>query len=536
MPVPPFAMIFPRLALLLPALLPLPLLADDLPVITIRTPAAQMRYDKPVITAAPGTQIKLIFENLDEMPHNFVLCQPLPDKNDKGMEVAQLAWQLGAEGMARAWIPDSPRVIAHTGLVQAHGKEELLIRVPDQPGTYPYVCTFPGHAMAMNGELRVLAEGPGFSQLDFELFLGSWNQLPDFATLKPHRQGPLPDKKITIQLEGMTENFAMRYEGVLEVPENGDYNFHLASDDGSRLLVNGKPIIKNDGIHPVSSVKSKSVKLKKGPAKISLEYFEATGEEQLYLAWSGPRFTETPLSQWVHPDRNGNPEAKAAAEDSTGIPLSPEHGEAVMYRNFITGVSPRGIAVGYPNGVNLCFDADQMAPALFWQGAFIDAKRHWTGRGGGQQPPLGYNLFKPAPIGPSLALLPTPEAPWPAAGERATMLRFKGYRLDAKRFPSFKYELGNVTVTESYQPAGTTAANDLRITRTLYFSAPDPVSGLHVRAAAGSLKADGTGWKGDGFRVTAGEGAPVLRSQDLLVPVIFTGNTATVALTYHWNP
>ena len=82
-----------RLAFLLPALLPLPLVADDLPVITIRTPAGQMKYDRPVITATPGTQVKLVFENLDEMPHNFVLCHPLPDKKDKGLEVAQLEYQ-----------------------------------------------------------------------------------------------------------------------------------------------------------------------------------------------------------------------------------------------------------------------------------------------------------------------------------------------------------------------------------------------------------------------------------------------------------
>ncbi|MDB6069326.1 MAG: rane-bound dehydrogenase domain protein, partial [Verrucomicrobiales bacterium] len=185
-------MILSRPPLLLQALalslLPASLLpAEDLPLITIRTPAAQMKYDKSVITATPGSQVRLIFENLDEMPHNFVLCQPLPDKNDKGMEVAVLAWQMGAQGMHKGWIPDSPRILAHTGLVPAHGKEELVLKIPDQPGTYPYVCTFPGHAMAMNGELRVLQDGPKFSNLDYKLYLGEFKTLPDFSTLTPHR-------------------------------------------------------------------------------------------------------------------------------------------------------------------------------------------------------------------------------------------------------------------------------------------------------------------------------------------------------------
>ncbi len=513
-----------------------PLFADDLPVIILRTPAAQMKYDKPVITAPPGTQVRLVFENLDEMPHNWVLCRPLPDKNDKGLEVAQLAWELGAAGPDKAWIPDSPRILAHTGMVAAHQKEELVVRIPDEPGIYPYVCTFPGHAMAMHGELRVLREGPVLTQLDYRLYLGDWKELPDFSSLTPHRTGSIPDHKLTVELEGYTQHFAVQYEGLLEVPADGEYSFHLASDDGSELFIDGRSVIKADGIHAASPVHSRKVRLKKGARRVRLNYFEATGEEQLYLAWSGALFSETPLSKWIHPSRTEQNEIKAAEDESRGIPLAPENGEAVIYRNFLAGVSPRGIAVGYPNGVNLCFDADQVAPALFWQGAFIDAKRHWTGRGGGQQPPLGYNLFKPAPAGPAVAMLTGEDSPWPAARDRATMLRFRGYRLDDKRFPTFKYETGSVTITENYQPAGTTAGNDLRVTRNVYFSAPEPMSGLYLRAAAGPLVPESGGWNGPGFRVTVEAGPAVLREEDLLVPVIFTGDTAIISLTYHWKP
>ena len=538
-------MTFSRFVLIFPALFPLPLPAGDLPVITIRTPAAQMKYDKSVITAKPGTQVRLVFENLDEMPHNWVLCQPLPDKNDKGMEVAQLAWQMGAAGNDKAWIPDSPRIIAHTGMVTAHGREELVIKVPDLPGTYPYVCTFPGHAMAMNGELRVLAAGPEFSKLDFKLYLGDWKQLPDFSALTPHRSGAIAEKQIIINLEGMTERFGVRYDGVLEVPEDGNYTFYLASDDGSELFLGGSSVIKHDGMHPAADVRTARLKLVKGPMPVRLDYFEAAGEEQLYLAWSGAKFAETPLSAWVPPGRIGNDGVKAAENEFPSLPLVPENGEALIYRNFISGVSPRGIAVGYPNGVNVCFDADQMAPAMFWQGAFIDAGRHWTGRGGGTQPPLGYNVFKPAPAGPALALLPTADTAWPPAKDRADLLRFRGYRLDAKRFPAFKYEMGSVTVTESYRPAGSTATNDLRVTRSLYFLAPQPTSDLYVRVAAGGITPSGPDrWNTEGgYYITVNQGQPVLRQgtgatrgQELLVPVIFTGGTAVVAVTYHWNP
>lgn len=505
------------------------------PVVTVRTPAGQMKYDRPVIVAKPGSQIRLIFENLDEMPHNFVLCRPLPDKKDKGLEVAQLAWTLGAAGMDRQWIPESPRILAHTGMVAAHQKEELLLRVPEEPGTYPYVCTFPGHAMAMNGELRVLAEGPGFSRLTYQYFPGEWSQLPDFDKLTPHRQGEVPGGKISILLEGMTEHFGVRFDGELEIPADGIYQFFLASDDGSRLWVNGKPVIDLDGIHPASGVKSSGFRMKKGKVPVRLDYFEHTGEEQLYLAWSGPTFQETPLSVWVPPGWGKGLEVQQAPE-VVGMPLAPSAGEAIIYRNFIRGVSPRAIAVGYPNGVNLCFDADQMAPALFWQGAFLDAKRHWTDRGSGTIEPLGYNEFRISPPGPGLAVLPSVESLWPPVRERAAGLRFRGYRLLENRFPAFQYDIGSLSVVETYQPAGSTGTGDLRVSRTLQFSGPEPVGGVYVRAAGSPLKQGSEGWSGDGFRISVETGIPQLRGSDLVIPVTFTGATATVALTYHWLP
>ncbi len=67
----------------------------------------------------------------------------------------------------------------------------------------------------------------------------------------------------------------------------------------------------------------------------------------------------------------------------------------IIYRNFIQGVNARAIAVGYPGGVNAAFDADFCNVGLIWRGGFIDAKRHWTDRGGGFQPPLGYFSVHP---------------------------------------------------------------------------------------------------------------------------------------------
>ena len=54
--------------------------------------------------------------------------------------------------------------------------------------------------------------------------------------------------------------------------------------------------------------------------------------------------------------------------------------EAIIYRNFIEGAGTRAIGVGYPEKANLAFDANELRLARIWQGSFIDASRHRTGR------------------------------------------------------------------------------------------------------------------------------------------------------------
>ncbi len=508
--------------------------ADDIQTVTITTPPGQMKYDRPVLKATPGSQVKLIFQNNDEMPHNIVFCTPKADGNDKGMDVAMDAWKLAEQGEAKGWIPENKRIWAHSNLVPAHQKQEIILKVPDQPGIYPYVCTFPGHAVAMNGELRVLAEGPGFQSLNFKLFMGDWNKMPDFSTMTPHREGPLEGKKLDIKLEGMSEHFGVRFEGVLEPKEEGNYQFSLASDDGAKLYIDGRQVIDNDGIHPSSEVKTGRVKLTAGPHIVRVDYFEQSGQEEIYFGWSGPKFSETPLSRWVHPSRQNGGEARSE-EKKQGILLGPQNDEAVIYRNFIEGSSPRGIAVGYPNGVNICFDADQMSHALIWRGAFIDARQHWTDRGGGKTQPLGFNTIRVSGEGQGMAVLADANAPWPAKKERAEGIDFLGYHLDKKRFPTFRYRMGDLRVEETYEPAGDYKTGDEKVTRVVKFTGTAPAN-LYLRASTGNMKPEGSGWKNDnGYTVSVAGGEPVLRGgKELLVRPSFTNGTATVRIACTW--
>jgi hypothetical protein len=74
------------------------------------------------------------------------------------------------------------------------------------------------------------------------------------------------------------EWFAIDYNGFFYVDQPGKYRFGLASDDGSKLYIDGKVVIDNDGIHPVRAEYGQ-VTLKGGIHRIRVSYFQGPGEQ-----------------------------------------------------------------------------------------------------------------------------------------------------------------------------------------------------------------------------------------------------------------
>ncbi|XZE53672.1 family 16 glycoside hydrolase [Planctomycetaceae bacterium SH139] len=143
----------------------------------------------------------------------------------------------------------------------------------------------------------------------------------------------------------------------------------------------------------------------------------------------------------------------------------------IIYRNFLTDMSARGIAVGYPEQVHIAWDADRLALAKIWQNQFLDASLHWRGRGPGRLGPLGdavLTIEQSAPV----AILASVTAPWPnaeqqAADSSAAGQRFLGYALDAAGRPSFRYQTGSAEILETYLPTADTETGAKSLTRRL---------------------------------------------------------------------
>jgi hypothetical protein len=219
------------------------------------------------------------------------------------------------------------------------------------------------------------------------------------------------------------------------------------------------------------------------------------------------------------------------------IELTPEH-EAIIYRNFIEGAGPRAIGVGYPERANLAFDANDLRLALIWQGAFIDASRHWVDRGAGNQPPLGDNILALAK-GPSFATLESQSTAWPKQVTKGEGYQFRGYRTTKDDRPTFLYDVGGVHVADF--PNAVAAGDSATLRRTLTVSGEKPAANLWYRAAvAQKIEALPDGWYNVGGWKTRLDGPtkPVLRQSEgqteLLVPVELVGGQFKLVQDYIW--
>ena len=507
-------------------------------IIEITTLKGEMKYNKPVITVYPGKKIKLILRNNDDMHHNLAIT-----KRGKGkdLKVAQEAWKLGAEGFAKHWIPDHPDLLFSTKMADPHSSATLYFTAPKKTGKYPYVCTLPGHAQVMRGTMIVSKEINPLSELTFTSFKGSWKKIPDWNKIEPTGTDHVPSGKFDLSCSKEKDNFGIVFRGNIEAPKSGDYIFTLSSDDGSRLLIDRKVVVDLDGIHGVTS-KSGKVKLEKGLHHIEVQYFEASGGEELYVGWRLPGSKkETALSVNKGPSGGNSPSGQLLVVDD----------EARIYRNFIEGAGPRAIGVGYPGGINIAYDANNMRIALIWQGDFIDAKRHWNGRGQGFQPPSGQAIISGTP-GVPFAVINSPKDPWPKTYLRKDNAQlpplkdgyfFKGYQLSGKsRMPTFNYNFGQLKIIDKPTPKGEADSSEASLIRTITLTG-EGKDNLYFRAAIGEsieLVEENTFLINDFAAMNLkSDGKPVLRdlgrNKELLVPIKFINKSATITQTISWQ-
>lgn len=152
-----------------------------------------------------------------------------------------------------------------------------------------------GQLMALEDEFRqrlkslgATAQHADIDDLESKFYRDTWEKLPNFDELKPETVARPERPYFDIRPATREEFFGFVFTGMLKTPADGEYTFTLDSDDGSRLVLDGKEILKYDGIHGVGKPQTAKVTLKKGRVPIRLDYFQGRFGKGLAVTWSGP--------------------------------------------------------------------------------------------------------------------------------------------------------------------------------------------------------------------------------------------------------
>jgi azurin len=119
------------------------------------TGSDQMKYDISTINAKPGERLHIVLKNVGQMPkvamaHNFVLL-------NAGADVDAFT-KAAISARDTDYVPASMKaqVVGHTALAGPGETVETTLTVPSKPGSYTFLCSFPGHyAAGMKGTLVV---------------------------------------------------------------------------------------------------------------------------------------------------------------------------------------------------------------------------------------------------------------------------------------------------------------------------------------------------------------------------------------------
>ncbi len=282
----------------------------------------------------------------------------------------------------------------------------------------------------------------------------------------------------------------------------------IASGGGASLKVNGKYIAAYGG-----NGRGK-VTLPAGASDVEIIY----GREG---DWGAPTLGFAIAGNGLRETRFGDP----ITPDDTD-PILVEADQNTLLRSFMDVPGrekiTHAISVGSPEKVHYTYDLDNGAIVQVWRGRFLETTPMWHERGNGTARPIGALQRFGMPAF-TLNRLADAGAAW-NADSTGSGFRPKGYVLDDKDRPTFRYQIFGSAVTDAIRvlPDGSGF--------TRYLEVNAPAADLFARLAEGAQieQVDKDLYVVDGksfyLRLTdAGGAKPVVRTsgnrQELIVPV-----------------
>lgn len=177
-------------------------------------------------------------------------------------------------------------------------------------------------------------------------------------------------------------NWGARFSGLVDVPWADNWTFHLTSDDGTELWIDGQSVVTNHGMHGMVE-RTGWVDLDQGLHDLRVEFYQGGGPHGLKLAWSTSNLSKTPVptSAFVVDDAwmpsVASLEHHWSFEDGSGSTVSDSVGDADLTATGMDASNWRSCVDGgclWFDGVDDYLDVD----VDDWNGNFTVSQWVWA--------------------------------------------------------------------------------------------------------------------------------------------------------------
>ena len=162
---------------------------------------------------------------------------------------------------------------------------DTWVRTPSKKGDIFY---YPSGLTSLDEEqmsyLPATTTKAGKPGVAYTYYEGKFKSTADVLKAQPVKEGTF--RNFSIKEAAADDHFGYQFHSLINIPEKGVYKFHIYSDDGARLFIDGQEVIDNDGSHSAGEATGK-VALEKGFHEICVIYFEDYMGQALEIGITG---------------------------------------------------------------------------------------------------------------------------------------------------------------------------------------------------------------------------------------------------------
>lgn len=219
---------------------------------------------------------------------------------------------------------------------------------------------------------------PEFTSISYQVFPGSFTELPAENILKPSSVGKI--KSFDEFVAGLTSSSLSKFEGTISVKKAGNYTFRMVVPSGLGAIQIGDS--------------SEALQLKEGVTQAQKSLQAGEIPYVIWVSkptdWSTQGFLLSANADGMWQESYSSP---AGANFRSTDQILVDTRETPVLRSFIelpnrTKIS-HGISVSSNSGTHYSYDLNSNQLLRTWRGGFLDATPMWDGRGNGVSRPLG---------------------------------------------------------------------------------------------------------------------------------------------------